>query len=175
MDLTYLPRFFDKVIIFHEPFLNHPFVTQELGPGKHQEVKSSLAGWTSDSKPNSTQRQLFTAHYQLKRNWKYTAFCHTAITSQEHWEEILLGRKRNPIGNKVSTTVSCNTTETEPGMENCQTVIRQGLFAVSSCLVLHWMQQKSENAAENIMFWDMLHWSRWETSQHSWKSSHFHL
>jgi len=44
MDPTCLPRFFDKVAFFHEPFLNHPFVTQELGPGKHQKVKSSLAG-----------------------------------------------------------------------------------------------------------------------------------
>lgn len=41
MDLTGLPRFVAKVFFFHEPFLNHPFVAQELGPA---EVKSSLAG-----------------------------------------------------------------------------------------------------------------------------------
>lgn len=44
MDLTGLPRFVAEVFFFHEPLLNHPFVTQELGPAEQQEGKSSLAG-----------------------------------------------------------------------------------------------------------------------------------
>lgn len=40
MDVTGLPGFVAKVFFFHEPFLNHPFVTQELGPAEHQKWKA---------------------------------------------------------------------------------------------------------------------------------------